>query len=382
MRVESKNFTTTVKLAKSTVTAWRSCALLACLVVIVPPSLSRNALADSTLRPQGVSQHIEKSIHKGLEFLKKHQKRNGSFAMGTDHTRQGSSYRIAMTAFAGLAFLASGSTPSRGPYADQIREIRDYLLAKATKRHDGLLTNGMEQRPMYSHAFGMTFFAHIYGQETDPTKRNHIRTVLHKAVQLCRNSQTNAGGWGYMPNFHSDEGTLTVTQLQGLRACQDVGIYVDKSMIDRAVHYIEISTNPNGSVRYHPGASPANTRHGVTCASIVALWQAGRYNDPLFKRIGNYMERHIISDWGRRRFHRNWNHHHHGEFIVYYMAQAKYFMRGENWQSFYEMVAAELLRTQDVNGSWEGKDAGQIYGTCVALLALQLPYNRLTTFRR
>ena len=46
------------------------------------------------------------------------------------------------------------------------------------------------------------------------------------------------------------------------------------------------------------------------------------------------------------------------------------------------MVAAELLRTQDVNGSWEGKDAGQIYGTCVALLALQLPYNRLTTFRR
>jgi hypothetical protein len=346
-----------------------------------------------------VTRQAENMIRRGLEFLKKHQRPDGSYdmaALANVMGRQGKreqqqnqlrqrvpqqrwQYPVAMSAMAGLAFLASGSTPTRGPYAQQVSRIRDYLLGHPTRQRDGLLTNGREPRPMYSHAFTMTFLAHVFGQERDAKRREQIRKVLHRAVDLCARSQTDDGGWGYAPNPQYDEGTVTVTQLQALRACRDVGIYVPKRVIDNAVSYIEESANPDGSVRYQIHAWD-HTRHGVTCASVVALWQAGQYDTELIRRIYGYVELHVVERW--RRFQHTWTRYHHAEYILYYLGQAKYLMGGKSWDRFYKRLLGQMADAQSQRGSWEGKDLGEIYGTCVALLVLQLPYNRLSTFER
>src|SRR5206468_5179289 len=115
-------------------------------------------------------------------------------------------------------------------------------------------------------------------------RQAQIQTALRKAVDLTRGAQTDAGGWYYYPNARWDEGTLTVTMMQGLRACRDAGVHVPKGIIERGVKYIEDSTNQNGSVRYKRQGT-SQVRYGVTCASVVALWSAGRYEDPLLKKI-------------------------------------------------------------------------------------------------
>ncbi|MCZ6795914.1 MAG: terpene cyclase/mutase family protein, partial [Planctomycetota bacterium] len=290
-------------------------------------------------------------------------------------------YPTAMTSLAGLVFLASGSTPTRGPHARTIRRITDYLLTRCanTRLHGvrGLIYNPLqnEQRPMYCHAFGMTYLALVFGQEKDRAKREKIRAVLKSAIELTRRVQTDDGGWGYTPDRYEDEGTLVVTQLQGLRACRDAGLFVPKAIIDNAVRYIENSANRDGSVRYRVRPSPS--RPGITCASVVALWQAGKYDDPLFRRIAGYVNRSLeprhVYDWRRG---------HHAEYVLYYLSQSQHVQGGKRWERYYKKVSSMLLGVQRADGGWEGRDGGDIFGTTIALLILQLPYNRLVVYQR
>ena len=47
-----------------------------------------------------------------------------------------------------------------------------------------------------------------------------LHDVLTRAVKLITRSQSSAGGWLYTPDSNGDEGSVTVTQIQALRACR------------------------------------------------------------------------------------------------------------------------------------------------------------------
>jgi hypothetical protein len=329
-----------------------------------------------TERPACVTKEVEASIERGLKFLAESQRADGAYgksSWGSD------TYPTAISSLAGLAFLASGSTPTRGRYAKNLQKITSYLLENCLSNEywaPGLISNrsAREQRPMYSHAFAMTYLAQIFGQEKDAKQRERIRKVLQNAVKLTAKSQTEQGGWGYTPNGWEDEGTLVVTQLQALRACRDVGIKVDKKIIDLGVNFLKLSTNPDGSVKYRASSSRYQVRPGVTCAAVVALWNAGEYDSELIRRISRYMHANIESQWG---------YGHHAEYVQYYLSQAKFVLGGKQWLSFYKRSADMMLAEQDrAEGSWDGADGGDLYGTSIALLSLQLPYNRLPVYQR
>src|SRR5437868_1969035 len=65
---------------------------------------------------------IEATIAKALEFLAREQKKPGYWEAN------GGAYRAAMTALAGTAFLAEGSTTTRGKYSGNIVRAVDFLL--------------------------------------------------------------------------------------------------------------------------------------------------------------------------------------------------------------------------------------------------------------
>ncbi len=79
----------------------------------------------NNLRPPGVTPAIEASIKKGLAYLVRAQESDGSYGKSTWSTNV---YPTAMTSLSGLAFLASGSTPTRGPYARNLQKITGYLV--------------------------------------------------------------------------------------------------------------------------------------------------------------------------------------------------------------------------------------------------------------
>ncbi|MGH9362922.1 MAG: prenyltransferase/squalene oxidase repeat-containing protein, partial [Thermoanaerobaculia bacterium] len=238
-----------------------------------------------------------------------------------------------------------------------------------------------ERRPMYGHAFSMMFLAQVLGGEESLERQEEIRAALRQAVDLTIRAQSDRGGWYYYPRTQSDEGTLTVTMMQGLRACKDAGIHVPREVIEQGIRYIEASVNPDGGVRYRSTRTNA-VREGVTCASVVALWSAGRYeNDPLLRKIRDYMDRNIRAQW-------NAYEEDHGTYIQFYLSQARFLLGGSRWRDYYRTESRLLVGDQEANGSWltleerSRHGVGEVYSTSIALIVLQLPYNRLPVFQR
>ena len=186
-----------------------------------------------------------------------------------------------------MAFLANGNTTSRGPYSESVRKAVRFVVAQQTP--SGLITVGEELgRPMYGHGFSLLFLSCAYGMETDAKVREHIKEVVTKGIKLTASGQSDAGGWIYWPGG-GDEGSVTVTQMQGLRAAHEAGLTVPKAD-DRQGG--PLSGNVQAGRRRHLlFARPRRESRGppISAAAICCLYSAGEYDSPLAKACLNYV---------------------------------------------------------------------------------------------
>ena len=316
--------------------------------------------------PEGVNAKIEASIKRGLDYLVRTQSRTGAWRA----TGYGA-YPTAMTALAGMALIGSGSTPTRGKYWKAVRKATEFLVKQA--QPDGVITVAAEEgRSMYGHGFSTMFLAQVYGMETDQKLQKRLHTVLTKAIVVIARAQSSSGGWYYTPDSRSDEGSVTVTQLQALRACRNAGIVVPKKTIDRAVGYIHKSANSNGSIRYSLRGGGAG-RPAITAAAVAVLYNAGNYDDPIAEKALKYAVRTLpVNGSGQ-------GHHYYAQL---YLAQALYQKGDKRWDTYYAKMSKWLNRAQRKDGSWMGDGVGQTYGTAIALTILQLPYALVPIYQR
>jgi hypothetical protein len=303
-------------------------------------------------------------------FLARTQGRDGSWRAGGSY----SSYPCSMTALAGTALLAGGHTPVEGKYSANVRRAVDYVLGCTSP--SGLIARiGEEQRPMYSHGFGMMFLAEAYGMEQDTTRQARIKRVLEKAIALTGRSQSSYGGWLYTPDSGGDEGSVTITQVQALRAARNAGIKVPKEVIDKAIDYIEKSANKDGGIRY-TARGGGSSRPPITAAAVAVLYNAGEYEHPVAERCLAYLKNLTKGGNNARVFSG------HRFYSMLYMSQAMYMSSEQNWREYFPGVRDELIKTQSPDGSWMGDSVGTTYGTAIGLVTLQLPYRYLPIYQR
>src|SRR5207248_4435342 len=95
------------------------------LALLVMPAVGRADDVPEKYRP---------TVEKGLTWLVKQQHKDGHFSAASDQ------YPVSMTALAGLALVAEGSTPSKGKHAEAIRRAANWLMDHSQKGtpHDGL----------------------------------------------------------------------------------------------------------------------------------------------------------------------------------------------------------------------------------------------------
>lgn len=321
--------------------------------------------------PSEITPATQEAIAKGLRYLAGCQSRDGSWRS------QGNAggYPTAMTALAGLALLSGGHTPTEGEHAPHVSRALSFLLS--TARRDGLLAQLEEESQcMHGHGFAMLFLAQCYGMEEDPQRRAQVRLVLQRAVQLTARSQSAAGGWLYTPDSGGDEGSVTVTQVQALRACRNAGIAVPKQVIDNALAYLERSANEDGGIRYQVN-DRGPSRPAISAAAVVCWYNAGRYDDPHAQAALAFVKPRLTPL--RSEALRYFGHYSYGHL---YLAQAMYLTGPHAWQTYFPEMRAVLIHSQQADGSWEGDMVGPVYGTSVALIILQLPYKHLPIMQR
>ncbi len=157
-----------------------------------------------------VTPATSRAIERGLALLAARQEEDGSFGSG------GYSRNVAVCGLAGMAFMASGSTPGRGPYGKQANRCVDFVLANADESGFINVSNASSHGPMYGHGFATLFLAESYGM----TRRADIRDKLSKAVNLIVTTQNNDGGWRYQPKRFDADLSVTIAQVMALRAAQ------------------------------------------------------------------------------------------------------------------------------------------------------------------
>lgn len=333
--------------------------------------LGSSALAAPPLRPPLVTPEADQAIRKGLAYLARTQSRDGAWreenAMG--------SYPVSMTALAALALLADGNTATQGPYAQNVSRATDFLLKSA--RPSGLICHPVEEsKSMYGHGFTMLFLGQLLGMEDDAERQERIAAVLRKAVALTGRAQSGPGGWYYTPDADTDEGSVTVTQIQGLRSCRTAGIAVPKAVIDRAMGYLDKSRLPDGGIAYRVGMG-GGSRPPITAAAVACWYNAGLYDDPRAVKALEYCKERIPVGGGAGRY--LWGHYFYAHL---YMSQIMWLSGEENWKAYFPKIRDQLISLQNEDGSWMGDGVGLTYGTAIAVFILEIPYNTLPILQR
>ena len=176
-----------------------------------------------------------------------------------------------MVALSGMAWLASGSTPERGPYGQQVSRATDYLLDHTTDSGFITVEDAESHGPMYGHGFATLFLAEVYGM----SPRDDLRDKLQKAIELIVRTQNAEGGWRYQPRKEDADISVTICQVMALRAARNAGLTVPKETIDHCVDYVKRSQNGDGGFRYMLPGGPSGFPRSA--AGVVALYSAGIY---------------------------------------------------------------------------------------------------------
>jgi hypothetical protein len=319
--------------------------------------------------PQGTLEMMtpatDEAIKNGLAWLAGSQNSDGSYGNGT--------YRgnIAVTSLAGLAFMSSGSSPGRGPYGPQIDKALAYVMENTSRSGFIAVHASSTHGPMYSHGFGTLFLAEAYGM----THRPEIREKLQKAVRLIIDSQNVEGGWRYQPVRNDADLSVTICQINALRAARNAGLFIPKETVEACIRYVKRSQNPDGGFRYMLQAG-ATSEFPRSAAGVVALQSAGEYDSKEVREGIAYLRQ--FSNMTRPIGRRN-NHYFYGQ---YYAAQAMWLEGGEPWAEWYPAIRTELIRRQSALGYWSDSSVCNEYGTAMALIILQIPNDYLPIFQR
>jgi hypothetical protein len=312
---------------------------------------------------------VDRAVTRGLDWLATHQSRLGHWSAAEGR------YPTAITALVGVAFLCEGSTTTQGKYSANVRKAVDYLISRRCK--NGLIGDPLhDDHYTYGHGFSMLFLSQVLGEEEDIERRKELIEVLTKAVEFTGRAQTSAGGWGYVSAKDGgdfDEGSTTITQVQGLRGCRNAGIPVPKEIIDKAVQYIRKCTGPDGGVQYS-SKNGGGGRPPITAAAIACLYNAGDYDDKYVPKLMQYCAQNFSDAQGANSGH--WHYAH------YYYSQVLYREGGKKWEEYRNKVYPRIISEANADGMWDQGFMGAAYTTAMNLTILQLERGTLPIYQR
>ncbi len=326
------------------------------------------AESEAAPAPDEMTEELEESITKGLAALARAQRADG----GVGEPQFGRT--VAVTSLACLAFMADGNAPGRGSYGEQVSKGLEYVLANSTE--SGLIATDTANSPMYGHGFAALFLGEVYGMTVggaDTVIDTRVHDVLKKAVRLIESTQNEEGGWRYNPVPFDADVSVTICQIMALRSARNAGLETSKPVIDKAVEYVRACQNPDGGFRYQ--MIMGTSQWPRSAAGVASLYYAGIYEDRALDTGLRYLTDHAFPGHAQTLpIHYFYGH--------YYAVQAMFLAGGEHWKAWWPAIREEIISRQRADGLWDDDNAGDEYGTAMALIILQMPKRYLPIFQK
>lgn len=338
---------------------------------------------------------IRAAITRGLDFLAARQALVRDGSLPVPHGEQESP--IGVTALGALAYMAGGSTPTRGPHAAELVRALEYLLthqAPITEINPGWIS-AAEDRQSRAHGHGLATLALSQAHSLSPRSPlgKRIDQALSAAVRHIEVMQGPDGGWYYGPGRTAEqEGSVTVCLVQALRGARNAGLRIKPKVIGHAIEYVKSLQDETGGFRYsktHPQTSVA-----LTAACLATLHATGVYEGEAIDRGYDSIWRELAA---RKLVDPTQAARKSPAFPYYerlYLAQALW--QHPDPKHFRRWARSEVLKTladQRSDGGWQdvredGRGEriigryGITYATAVNCLFLSVPEGMLPIFRR
>lgn len=341
------------------------------------------ATKSKLLASGGGNDKTEAAVARGLVWLAKQQRANGSWQYDT--TREYRSDSAAATGMALMPFLAAGQT-HKGPLDKRASTI-EYtkhvdagikFLLKA-QRQDGSFAAA---RTMYSHAIATVALCEALGMTGDRS----LISPCQKAIGYIQTGQAADGSWGYR---HKDAGDTSILgwQIQALHSaklCRE--LQVSRTVLTKAMKFLDkVAAGPNKSEFGYRDAQRG--RHPLTAVGLLCRYYEGGWgpSNPSMARGVKTLLESAPPDPGRMDM-----------YYYYYATQVLHFYEGTEWHRDWNPTMRDLLLARQTamthptdGGSWPpdgdfqiGENCGKLGMTSLSLLTLQVYYRQLPLYKR
>ena len=309
---------------------------------------------------------VDAAVQRGLEFLAKRQKADGSF--------ETSENKVAVTGLAVMAFLACGHTPDAGKYGLVVRGGIDFLVAQPDA--EGYFGKA-HAKGMYDQGIVTLALAEAMGVEVDEGRRRKTHAALVKAVKVILAAQAvvkpepHAGGWRYDPKSPDSDLSLSGWNALALRAARDVGVDVPREAVQKAVGYVLRCYNgTEKGFSYQPGGA---AQVGPTGIGVLSLYLLDGSDRPEVAEGAKWLLAHPVNDATPFRY-----------YAMYYTTQAAHQAGGATSAAVSKSVFGQLLATQGKDGAWpkSAQEPEGPYATAMAVLTLAVQYGLLPAYQR
>ena len=326
------------------------------MLLLAVPALQAQKLFEGPTK--FIDPAVDKMYVKGLLFLVKHQKEDGSFSSPGRNDHYGT--QPGVVGLAVVTMLAHGDDPNRGPFALAIKRGLNLILKNQNK------STGYIGSSMYNHGFATLALAEAYGQVND----NRLGPALKKASDLILNAQKRSrkNAWRYSPESSDADTTVSGACIVALFAARNAGIGIPQDSIEKALQfYIECQTG-DGGFGYTSASGPNGPR---TAIGALAFALAKKKQSQRFQAAMDYLVSKG-SDGG-------YSHYYH--YFLYYAAQAYFHASPKLWEEWNATNIKRLQETQQEDGRWDSNFGGS-FATAASLLSLALNYRYLPIYER
>lgn len=338
-------------------------------------SFRSGAAKTKLLKQYGGNTDSELAVARGLAYLARQQKANGSWAF--DGASKDS---VAATGLCTMAFLAAGQSHKTSPrYAKTVESALKYLIAN--QKADGSFVGA--GGTMYTHGIASIAVCEAYALSQD---RNYLRPA-QAAINFIVAKQAADGSWGYSPGSSGDTSILG-WQLQALRAARSSkDIVIPQRCIENAMRFLTRVSSGRNQAAF--GYTAAN---GAPGTALTAIGLIGRN---VFGKWGEDHPGIVEGAEGMLRVDPPQPNRMPNVYRAFYATQLVRTAGGESWLKWNEgperdgkreggmrdcLVGLQEKREGANAGSWAsdngivGGSCGRIGTTALALLTLEVYY--------
>jgi hypothetical protein len=349
------------------------------------------ATKSQLLKAGGGNEASERAVARGLAWLAKQQRPDGSWMFDGDKKAE----VVAATGMALLPFLAAGETHKAGhKYQKTVYNGLAFLL-KSLPQSGGMAGKFTGAGDMYAHAIGTVALCEAYGMTKD---KAFLLGGAQAAINHIVKGQGTNGSWGYQAGTNGDT-SIVGWQVQALEAAKlSKDIVVPDATFKQAIKFLDLAGAGSRKSAYgyqdNAGARPATalTSVGLLCRYYIDGW--GPDNAGMAEGVSGLMK--ISPGPGAKPAF--------DMYLFYYATQVVHFFEGEEWKTWNEgpkqadggrkggmrdwLIDTQFKKEGANTGSWDpdvgfvGRHCGRLGTTAMALLTLEVYYRHLPLYKR